>query len=158
MVSVPLESANSFQNDNIVYNTKRTPFTEFFLYFVKDLFYDRILLMLNRNARASKAFTIVELLVVIVVIGILAAITVVAYNGIQNRVKIAVIQTELAQNYNQLVTFATTNNDQYPGTTSAAQAAGIKNSPGTSISYIPSVSTVPAAAPQTTVCKKRMVC
>lgn len=33
----------------------------------------------------SKGFTIVELLIVIVVIGILAAITIVAYNGIQTR-------------------------------------------------------------------------
>jgi prepilin-type N-terminal cleavage/methylation domain-containing protein len=32
-----------------------------------------------------RGFTIVELLIVIVVIGILAAITIVAYNGIQNR-------------------------------------------------------------------------
>ncbi|MDB5165205.1 MAG: hypothetical protein JWM00_95 [Candidatus Saccharibacteria bacterium] len=35
----------------------------------------------------QKAFTIVELLIVIVVIGILAAITIVAYNGIQQRSK-----------------------------------------------------------------------
>lgn len=33
----------------------------------------------------SRGFTIVELLIVIVVIGILAAISIVAYNGIQNR-------------------------------------------------------------------------
>lgn len=33
----------------------------------------------------QRGFTIVELLIVIVIIGILAAITVVAYNGIQNR-------------------------------------------------------------------------
>ena len=36
-------------------------------------------------------FTIVELLVVIVVIGILAAITIVAFNGISNR---AIISTD----------------------------------------------------------------
>lgn len=35
----------------------------------------------------QRGFTIVELLVVIVVIGILAAITIVAYNGIQNRAR-----------------------------------------------------------------------
>lgn len=37
--------------------------------------------------RSKPGFTIVELLIVIVVIAILAAITVVAYNGIQNRAK-----------------------------------------------------------------------
>ena len=35
----------------------------------------------------SRGFTIVELLIVIVIIAILAAITIVAYNGIQNRAK-----------------------------------------------------------------------
>jgi len=35
----------------------------------------------------SQGFTIVELLIVIVIIGVLAAITVVAYNGIQDRAK-----------------------------------------------------------------------
>jgi prepilin-type N-terminal cleavage/methylation domain-containing protein len=37
--------------------------------------------------KTKSGFTIVELLVVIVVIAILAAITIVAYNGIQNRAK-----------------------------------------------------------------------
>lgn len=35
----------------------------------------------------NRGFTIVELLIVIVVIAILAAITIVAYNGVQNRAK-----------------------------------------------------------------------
>lgn len=38
-----------------------------------------------KSKKQSKGFTIVELLIVIVVIGILAAITIVAYNGIQTR-------------------------------------------------------------------------
>lgn len=42
-------------------------------------------------------FTIVELLIVIVVIGILAAITIVAYNGVQDRANGAKIQADLNQ-------------------------------------------------------------
>ena len=38
-----------------------------------------------QNKKTNTGFTIVELLIVIVVIGILAAITIVAYNGIQKR-------------------------------------------------------------------------
>ena len=37
----------------------------------------------------SSAFTIVELLIVVVVIAILAAITIISYNGISNRAKLS---------------------------------------------------------------------
>ncbi len=43
----------------------------------------------------TKGFTIVELLIVIVVIGILAAITLVTYNGVQGRAYDASIQSDL---------------------------------------------------------------
>ena len=45
--------------------------------------------------RRPDGFTIVELLIVIVVIAILAAITIVAFNGIQDRARNSSIQTDL---------------------------------------------------------------
>lgn len=47
------------------------------------------------NKKNYTGFTIVELLIVIVVIGILAAITIVAYNGVQNRANDTIVQSDL---------------------------------------------------------------
>lgn len=52
--------------------------------------------MMKNKRDYTRGFTIVELLVVIVVIGILAAISIMAYNGIQVRAKDAVTQQDLA--------------------------------------------------------------
>lgn len=47
------------------------------------------------NHRHNQAFTIVELLIVIVVIGILAAIVIVAYQGVTSRANDAAVQSDL---------------------------------------------------------------
>jgi len=48
-----------------------------------------------QSSRKINGFTIVELLIVIVVIGILASISIVAYSGIQNRARTTVVQSDL---------------------------------------------------------------
>ena len=64
-------------------------------------------------ARKQKGFTIVELLIVIVVIAILAAISIVAYNGIQDRAKNnATIQA--ANQLQKLVSAYVTGTNQLP--------------------------------------------
>ncbi len=69
----------------------------------------------------QKGFTIVELLIVVVVIAILAAITIVAYNGIQNRAKISSLQSTASQLAKRLEAVKlTTDGEVYPATLAAA--------------------------------------
>lgn len=79
----------------------------------------------------SGGFTIVELLIVIVVIGILAAITIVSFNGVSNRAKVASIQADLA-NSNKALKIAFATSDSYPATIAAA---GLKASNGNAYQY-----------------------
>ena len=65
--------------------------------------------------QTSKGFTIVELLIVVVVIAILAAITIVAYNGIQNRAKNSATQSSVRQVQNLVEAYAA-ENGSYPST------------------------------------------
>ena len=65
----------------------------------------------------NRGFTIVELLIVIVVIAILAAITIVAYNGIQDRAKMSRMQSDLTS-LNKTIQLYRAANDSYPVSTS----------------------------------------
>lgn len=58
----------------------------------------------------QKGFTIVELLIVVVVIAILAAITIVSYNGIQARATEASIQSDLRNAMNKFQAYKAINN------------------------------------------------
>jgi len=76
--------------------------------------------MKNRYTRPhqsfTRAFTIVELLIVVVVIAILAAITIVAYNGIRDRAVSSQVQSALSQANKKVLAYAALNGDQYPAT------------------------------------------
>jgi prepilin-type N-terminal cleavage/methylation domain-containing protein len=83
-------------------------------------------------AKQKQGFTIVELLIVIVVIAILAAITIVAYNGIQNRARASAAQSAAKQAFTKVQTFAVQNADQFP---QDAVAAGLNNDGSVTYQY-----------------------
>lgn len=62
----------------------------------------------------KQGFTIVELLIVIVVIAILAAITIVAYTGIQERAKASAMQSAASQEAKKAPLYAVDNADLFP--------------------------------------------
>jgi general secretion pathway protein G len=76
----------------------------------------------NRTKRRS-GFTIVELLIVIVVIAILAAITVVAYTGIQNRARNTALASSMTQ-IQRLIELYKAEHGMYPATGSATLVTG----------------------------------
>jgi len=88
----------------------------------------------------SSGFTIVELLIVIVVIGILAAITIVAYNGIQERAKFSKAQQDLAS-IRKAIKLYYVDNGKYPVSTADGwmgwdQATGDSFIPGLTPTYM----------------------
>lgn len=88
--------------------------------------------------KTHRGFTIVELLIVVVVIAILAAITVVAYTGIQNRTHDSVVQSDLKSIAKKFEAYKI-DNGVYPVGDGQLQTTGIEVSKG---SYGPGFSGV----------------
>jgi prepilin-type N-terminal cleavage/methylation domain-containing protein len=84
-----------------------------------------------------EGFTIVELLIVIVVIGILAAITIVSFNGVTSRANAASLQSDLESDSKLLAQDAVlSGSDTFPSSLAAAnQGKGITASSGTTLQY-----------------------
>jgi type II secretion system protein G len=94
--------------------------------------------------KKSSGFTIVELLIVIVVIGILAAITIVAYNGVQQRARYSAMQSDISS-LNKAIQLYYADNGTYP-----YSGSGIGNVvgpspaiPGLVPTYLSKIPTIP---------------
>lgn len=81
--------------------------------------------------RSTSGFTIVELLIVIVVIAILAAISIVAYTGIQQRTRASAVQHDLSQAKAKLMLFKV-DNGHFPVSTTELSTVGL---PATKSTY-----------------------
>ena len=97
--------------------------------------------------RTQTGFTIVELLVVIVVIGILAAITIVSYTGISQKAVASSLQSDLTNASQQLKLYQV-DNDAFPvgldcSASPALNTVCLKSSPGTTYAYFPVNNTNP---------------
>jgi prepilin-type N-terminal cleavage/methylation domain-containing protein len=83
--------------------------------------------------KTQSGFTIVELLIVIVVIGILAAITIVAYNGIQERARSTTVTSALSQAAKKFAVYQVDYPNAYPA---ALSDIGIQNTPKITYQYV----------------------
>ena len=89
--------------------------------------------MIRSRQRQLDGFTVVELLIVIVVIGILAAITIVAFNGVQRRAAVSVLQSDARNIVAQLENHQSVNGS-YP-TDLTSLSGGAQLSDDTTIEY-----------------------
>jgi|LSQX01.1.fsa_nt_gb prepilin-type N-terminal cleavage/methylation domain-containing protein len=77
------------------------------------------------DIKRNNGFTIVELLIVIVVIAILAAISIFAYNGIQQRARETAIKTDFS-NATKKIHIYQVDNGKYPNTTNLGDQVGAR--------------------------------
>lgn len=101
----------SIEKDRTIYSRFLRPISFFAIVYIKTTKYEGHHV---QRKQTPQGFTIVELLIVIVVIAILAAITIVAYNGIQQRAADSSRDSAARTIRHALELYKSDNNDTYP--------------------------------------------
>ncbi len=101
---------------------------------------------MNLRTNNQKGFTIVELLIVIVVIAILAAISIVAYTGIQNNARTSAAQSAAASVRDVAEAFNSVHG-RYPTTKAEFTAGAPTGATETAVAKLPGDITFVTAAP-----------
>jgi general secretion pathway protein G len=100
--------------------------------------------------RGSKGFTLVEILIVVIILGILAAIVIPQFTQASSEARLSNLKTNLQTIRSQLLLYKTQHNEAYPATSFSSQmttysdiSGGTATSPDSTHSFGPYLQAVP---------------